>query len=194
MTLPLQPHVHDAGPTQNDLNIACLRTCVKLLDRLQIRPQDEASTGDDSVHQVSRLFHKYAALLLRGHDECQLDPVVRVSLHFSSYNRHYSLTALGQYFCSLCAQGSRFRIFLRSLLNIVKDPSCAAGSRAPRADNHWPLAPGRLKLRARFQAVSSACLRSGQPEARDIRQRIRSSYWAGHKIRRGGPHGEPWAA
>ncbi|KAJ7458402.1 hypothetical protein B0H11DRAFT_187286 [Mycena galericulata] len=75
MQMAPNSHVQDFGPTQNELNIACLRTCVKLLDRLQIRPQDEASTGDDSVHQVSRLFHKYAALLLRGHDECQLDPV-----------------------------------------------------------------------------------------------------------------------
>ncbi|KAJ6532260.1 hypothetical protein DFH09DRAFT_1370329 [Mycena vulgaris] len=58
---------------QNDLNIASLRTCVKLLDRLQIRPTDETATGDDGVHQVSRSFHKYAALLLRGHDELPLN-------------------------------------------------------------------------------------------------------------------------
>ncbi|KAJ7668141.1 hypothetical protein B0H17DRAFT_990194 [Mycena rosella] len=63
----------ELSPIQGELNMASLRTCVKLLDRLQIRPTDETSTGDDSVHQVSRLFHKYAALLLRGHDECQLD-------------------------------------------------------------------------------------------------------------------------
>ncbi|KAJ7724736.1 hypothetical protein DFH07DRAFT_1066990 [Mycena maculata] len=70
------PHIaQDLGPTRNELNMACLRTCVKLLERLHIKPQEEASTGDDSVHQVSRLFHKYTALLLRGQDECQLEPV-----------------------------------------------------------------------------------------------------------------------
>ncbi|KAJ7620066.1 hypothetical protein FB45DRAFT_146957 [Roridomyces roridus] len=68
-------NTYELGPTQNELNIACLRTCVKLLERLQIQPQDEASTGDDSVHQVSRLFHKYAAFLLRGQEECQLETV-----------------------------------------------------------------------------------------------------------------------
>ncbi|KAJ6587786.1 hypothetical protein B0H10DRAFT_2233906 [Mycena sp. CBHHK59/15] len=47
----------DLSPTQNDLNMTCLRTCVKLLDRLQIRPLDDTITGDDSVHVVSRLFH-----------------------------------------------------------------------------------------------------------------------------------------
>lgn len=67
------PDARDLSLVQNELNIACLRTCVKLLDRLQIRPPDETTTGDDSVHQVSRLFHKYTALLLRGHDELALD-------------------------------------------------------------------------------------------------------------------------
>ncbi|KAJ7094350.1 hypothetical protein C8R44DRAFT_384405 [Mycena epipterygia] len=78
--------ISDVSPIQNELNIACLRTCVKLLDRLQIRPPDETATGDDSIHQVSRLFHKYAALLLRGHDECQLD-----SLHSDNVSEANSL-------------------------------------------------------------------------------------------------------
>ncbi|KAJ7167823.1 hypothetical protein C8R46DRAFT_1350755 [Mycena filopes] len=66
------PDSQDLTPMQNDLNFACLRTCVKLLDRLQIQSLDEAATGDDSIHVVSRLFHKYSGLLLRGNIECQL--------------------------------------------------------------------------------------------------------------------------
>ncbi|KAF7293602.1 Ras-GAP domain-containing protein [Mycena indigotica] len=60
---------------QTELNFACLRTCVKLLDRLQIRPPEEAAAGDDSAHSVSRLCPKYSSLLVRGHIECQLDDV-----------------------------------------------------------------------------------------------------------------------
>ncbi|KAF7352222.1 hypothetical protein MVEN_01185600 [Mycena venus] len=69
------PSSQDLTPMQNDLNFACLRTCVKLLDRLQIQSLDETATGDDSIHVVSRLFHKYSGLLLRGIVECQLDTV-----------------------------------------------------------------------------------------------------------------------
>lgn len=58
---------------QNELNMSCLRTSVKLLDRLQLRPLDEASTGDDSVHVMSRLFNKYSGALLQGLEVCQLD-------------------------------------------------------------------------------------------------------------------------
>ncbi|KAJ7034157.1 hypothetical protein C8F04DRAFT_582650 [Mycena alexandri] len=66
------PDSQDLTPMQSDLNFACLCTCVKLLDRLQIQSLDEAATGDDSIHVVSRLFHKYSGLLLRGCVECQL--------------------------------------------------------------------------------------------------------------------------
>ncbi|KAJ7302887.1 hypothetical protein DFH08DRAFT_70201 [Mycena albidolilacea] len=62
-------------PVQNDLKYACLHTCVKLLDRLHIQSLDDTATGDDSIHVVSRLFHKYSDLLLRGSIECQLDAV-----------------------------------------------------------------------------------------------------------------------
>jgi hypothetical protein len=68
---------------QIDLNFACLRTCVKLLDRLQIQSLDETTTGDDSIHVVSRLFHKYSGLLLRGNIDCQLDTVVRFGSNLS---------------------------------------------------------------------------------------------------------------
>ncbi|KAJ6560168.1 hypothetical protein B0H19DRAFT_1376000 [Mycena capillaripes] len=69
------PSSQDLTPPQNDLNYACLRTCVKLLDRLQIQSLDDTTTGDDSIHVVSRLFHKYSGFLLRGNVECQLDVV-----------------------------------------------------------------------------------------------------------------------
>ncbi|GLB34218.1 putative GTPase-activator protein for Ras-like GTPases [Lyophyllum shimeji] len=55
----------DLAVIQNELNMACLRTAVKLLDRLHLRPVD-TNTGDDSVHVVSRLFNKYAGALLQA--------------------------------------------------------------------------------------------------------------------------------
>ncbi|KAJ7055100.1 hypothetical protein C8F01DRAFT_470816 [Mycena amicta] len=74
-TLPETPSQAPEHAAQSELNLACLRTCVKLLDRLHIKPLEEAAAGDDSAHAVSRLFHKYSNLLLRGHVECQLDEV-----------------------------------------------------------------------------------------------------------------------
>ncbi|KAL0070247.1 Ras GTPase activating protein ira2 [Marasmius tenuissimus] len=59
---------------QYELNMACLRTCVKLLDRLQLRQLDPSTTGDDSLHFVSRLFIKYETVLLNGMELCQFDP------------------------------------------------------------------------------------------------------------------------
>ncbi|KAF8207849.1 hypothetical protein K438DRAFT_2013261 [Mycena galopus ATCC 62051] len=73
--IQMPPNSQDLTPMQSDLNFACLRTCVKLLDRLQIQSLDETATGDDSIHVVSRLFHKYSGLLLRGNLDCQLDTV-----------------------------------------------------------------------------------------------------------------------
>lgn len=67
----------EAGLVQNELNMAALRTAVKLLDRLQLRPNDGTNTGDDSVHVVSRLFNKYSGALLQGLEICQLDIPVR---------------------------------------------------------------------------------------------------------------------
>ena len=61
---------------QYELNMACLRTCVKLLDRLQLRQLDPSTTGDDSLHFVSRLFIKYQTVLLNGLELCQFDPPV----------------------------------------------------------------------------------------------------------------------
>ncbi|KAG7097519.1 hypothetical protein E1B28_004862 [Marasmius oreades] len=58
---------------QFELNSACLRTCVKLLDRLQLKQLDPSTTGDDSLHFVSRLFIKYQTILLNGLEICQMD-------------------------------------------------------------------------------------------------------------------------
>ncbi|CAK5277391.1 unnamed protein product [Mycena citricolor] len=77
--------------TGGDLSFACLRTSVKLLDRLPIQSLDEASTGDDSVHAVSRLFHKYSGFLLRGlnegHLESQLSDTASEAQSISKRNR-----------------------------------------------------------------------------------------------------------
>jgi hypothetical protein len=58
--------------------MACLRTSVKLLDRLQLRPVDVSNTGDDTVHVVSRLFNKYSGVLLQGLEVkgCQTENLV----------------------------------------------------------------------------------------------------------------------
>ncbi|KAF8806096.1 hypothetical protein BYT27DRAFT_7141632 [Phlegmacium glaucopus] len=57
----------------NDLNMACLRAIVKLLDRLQLRLPDTSNTGDDAAHYVSRLFNKYSTALLMSLETCQLE-------------------------------------------------------------------------------------------------------------------------
>jgi neurofibromin 1 len=56
---------------QRNLNFTCLRTAVKLLDRLQLRPLD--GIAGDSSGPVSRLFHQYSENLLKGLDYCQLE-------------------------------------------------------------------------------------------------------------------------
>lgn len=60
----------------NDLNMACLRSVVKLLDRLQLLTADPSSTGDDVVHVVSRLFNKYSTALLTSIETCQYEAPV----------------------------------------------------------------------------------------------------------------------
>ncbi|KAL0576959.1 Ras GTPase activating protein ira2 [Marasmius crinis-equi] len=64
----------DTHMQQYELNMACLRTCVKLLDRLQLKQLDTSATGDDSLHFVTRLFIKYQTILLSGLELCQSDP------------------------------------------------------------------------------------------------------------------------
>ena len=66
----------DEAQIQAELNMACLRTSVKLLDRLQLRPVDVSNTGDDTVHVVSRLFNKYSGALLQGLQACLADNCV----------------------------------------------------------------------------------------------------------------------
>ncbi|KAG5648701.1 hypothetical protein DXG03_000048 [Asterophora parasitica] len=64
----IQPTTGNTGELAtilNELNMSCLRTSVKLLDRLHLRPVD-ANTGDDGVHVVSRLFNKYSGALLQA--------------------------------------------------------------------------------------------------------------------------------
>ncbi|KAF5369620.1 hypothetical protein D9757_010458 [Collybiopsis confluens] len=56
-----------------EVNLSCLRTIVKLLDRLQLKPADTSIAGDDSFHFVSRLFIKYSNVLLNGLETCQPD-------------------------------------------------------------------------------------------------------------------------
>lgn len=50
---------------QLDLDLACLRTIVKLLDRLQLQPVD-GTTRSESVHVQSRLFYRYFHMFSRA--------------------------------------------------------------------------------------------------------------------------------
>lgn len=59
--------------------MACLRSSVKLLDRLELRPVG-VNAGDDSVHVVSRLFNKYSGALLQALKTYQNDVPVRLDL------------------------------------------------------------------------------------------------------------------
>ncbi|KAJ4479043.1 hypothetical protein J3R30DRAFT_2708420 [Lentinula aciculospora] len=63
----------DYGYNIYEFNLSCLRTIVKMLDRLQLRPADTSIAGDDGFHYVSRLFMKYSTVLLNGFEFCQLD-------------------------------------------------------------------------------------------------------------------------
>lgn len=66
----------DQAEIQAELNMACIRTAVKLLDRLQLRSVDISNTGDDSVHVLSRLFNRYSGVLLQGLEACRIENLV----------------------------------------------------------------------------------------------------------------------
>ena len=70
-------------PTVAELNMACLRTAAKLLERLQLRPIDVAHTGDETVHVILGVFKRYSDRLLDCLDKGQND--VPVSLHLPDY-------------------------------------------------------------------------------------------------------------
>lgn len=78
MTIPRQLNP-DIVQVQYDLNMACLKTSVKLLDRLKLQPIDTnvAHDGDDLGHAISRLFIRYVQLLLGALELCQSDNLVR---------------------------------------------------------------------------------------------------------------------
>ena len=76
VTILVQSTDGEIGRVQNELNMSCLRSAVKLLDRLQLTPLDERQ--GDARHGVSRLFVRYSGILLRGLDIFQLEPPVRL--------------------------------------------------------------------------------------------------------------------
>ena len=65
-------------PTVAELNMACLRTLAKLLERPQLRPSDVAHTGDETVHVILGVFKRYSDRLLQCLDKGRYD--VPVSL------------------------------------------------------------------------------------------------------------------
>ncbi|KAF9238786.1 hypothetical protein BU15DRAFT_88233 [Melanogaster broomeanus] len=70
---PLLNMEADAIQIQYDLNMAALRSIVKLLDRLKLQSIDTnvPHDGDDLGHAVSRLFIRYSHVLLRALEICQ---------------------------------------------------------------------------------------------------------------------------
>lgn len=67
---------------QYELNVASLRTIVKLLERLKLQPIDNnnCNDGDDFGHAVSRLFIRYSHVLLRALDICRPEALVSTDL------------------------------------------------------------------------------------------------------------------
>ncbi|KAG9015978.1 Ras GTPase activating protein ira2 [Tulasnella sp. 427] len=59
------PETFATSRMQIDLDLACLRTVVKLLDRLQLQPVDGTSRSE-SIHVQSRLFYRYFNLFSRA--------------------------------------------------------------------------------------------------------------------------------
>ncbi|PPR04649.1 hypothetical protein CVT24_011867 [Panaeolus cyanescens] len=79
MTLPSMNGDYVPSQSTNDLNMACLRASVKLLDRLHLRQgEQQANTGDESIH-VSRLFNKYSSALLKSIEASPDYSKIRVS-------------------------------------------------------------------------------------------------------------------
>ncbi|KAG6336483.1 hypothetical protein ID866_2597 [Astraeus odoratus] len=73
---------------QYDVNTACLKTAVKLLDRLKLQPIDTnvPHDGDDLGHAVSRIFMRYSQVLLRALEICQSDSILEGPVIANSEN------------------------------------------------------------------------------------------------------------
>jgi hypothetical protein len=76
-SLAVRPEA-DQSTLQGDLNMACLRSAAKLLERLQLQPPENTSPEDDSVHVASRLFNRYSGALLHGLDTYYSDDIVSI--------------------------------------------------------------------------------------------------------------------
>jgi hypothetical protein len=61
--IPIYGYDRDDSDLQKELNLVCLRTVVKLLERMKLQPLD-GSTGDDGSHVVTRLCTRYTSTLL----------------------------------------------------------------------------------------------------------------------------------
>ncbi|KAH8096624.1 hypothetical protein BXZ70DRAFT_945419 [Cristinia sonorae] len=61
---PASIHGEEPLRVQRELNIATLRTAVRLFDRLQLKPADDTS-AEDANHVISRMFIRYSGFLLR---------------------------------------------------------------------------------------------------------------------------------
>lgn len=51
-------------PSQRDINIAAVRSVVKLFDRLDLQPTD-ATSEEEAGHMAARLFNRYFSFLFK---------------------------------------------------------------------------------------------------------------------------------
>ncbi len=80
-----QPLEDDYTP-QAELNMACLRTTVKLLDRVDLKEQESTNVADDGSHYVTREFSKYFKILQLGLAvACPPDIAVRVRIFLGQF-------------------------------------------------------------------------------------------------------------
>jgi hypothetical protein len=62
-----------------ELDLACLRTSVELLERLQLQPLNGTASGSESVHVQSRLFYRYFSFFTKAVARWQLAEVCGLS-------------------------------------------------------------------------------------------------------------------
>ncbi|KAF9236247.1 hypothetical protein BU15DRAFT_50373 [Melanogaster broomeanus] len=81
----------DTNQIQYELNMAALRSNVKLLDRLQQQSIDTdiPHDGGDLGHVVSRLFIKYSHVLLGALEICQSEHPVSVGICTFAHVTHH---------------------------------------------------------------------------------------------------------
>jgi len=133
--------------TQYELNLACLRTIVKLLDRLQFTSPEPAN-NDDIVHTASRLFNKYSSVLLNGFDYCQVELPVSQGLLFLRTRLTFVLKTSDSVSEIGSIQMVRSLIMEKECVLIapfVENAQLQPRDRVERTHHNWPLSSGQCQ-------------------------------------------------